>query len=195
MSNSIAKVKKEVEELERSLTQLVKEYDLFFRGYEKVEPINKRKALKRNLNKLLISRVNNLIIKQKVANLSQRFATYQRKWDQIWIQIERGTYKIDRYKMKLRQKFSAKEENTTEDKNSSQKSKSRPQDDNYKSILDKYVTTQKLLGVNKSFDYAKLSKKLKQQEEKIKNKYKCKGVNFKVTVKDGKATIKPILIK
>ena len=119
-----------------------------------------------------MKRVNNLIVKQKVANLSQRFAIYQRKWDQIWLQIERGTYKIDRYKMKLRQKFAAKEENTVESKSDSQKNKSRPQNDSYKSILDKYVTTQRLLGVNKSFDYAKLSKKLKQQEEKIKKKYK-----------------------
>ena len=182
------KGKKDIEELERTLSQLIKEYDMFFKGYERVEPTKKRQLLKRKLNNLLLSRLNNGIVKQKVANLSQKFSMYQRKWDQIWIQIERGTYKIDRYKMKLHQKNKMKS-------NTSPNNNVKKVETGYDSLLNKYVTTQRLLGVHKNVDYKSLSKKLELQKKKIKDKYKCKDVNFKVIVKEGKATIKPFLIK
>ena len=181
--------KKEVEMIERLLNELVFEYDMFFRGHERIEPTVKRDNLRRELSKLQTLRINNAIVKQKAANLTHKFATFQRKWKGIWLQIENGTYKIDKYKMERNQKLNKKklpQENVQEEK---------PKENDYSKLLNKYEITQQLLGVNKKLNKEVLRKKLKEQEEILKKKYKVKGIDFKVIVKNGKATIKPIPIK
>jgi len=181
--------KKEVELIERLLNELIFEYDMFFKGHERIEPSVKRDNIRRELSKLQTLRINNAIIKQKAANLTHKFATFQRKWKGIWLQIENGTYKIDRYKMARNKKLKPKaptEEPIQETK---------PKENDYSKLLNKYEITQQLLGVNKKLNKENLKKKLKQQEELLKKKYKVKGIDFKVIVKNGKATIKPIPIK
>lgn len=184
--------KKEVEMIERLLNELIFEYDMFFRGHERIEPTVKRDNIKRELSRLQTLRINNTIVKQKAANLTHKFATFQRKWKGIWLQIENGTYKIDRYKMERNKKLHKKnipQENTENIQETKQK------ENNYNKLLNKYEITQQLLGVNKKLNKDVLRKKLKEQEEILKKKYKVKGIDFKVIVKNGKATIKPIPIK
>jgi len=190
--NNVIRGKKEVDNIEKMLNELVYEYDMFFRGYEKIEPTRKRDQVKRELLKLQTLRINNSIIKQKSANLTHRFATYQRKWVQIWLQIENGKYKIDKYKMNRNRKLAGKEEL---EKGKSKTVDTAPKEKDYNKLLSKYEVTQQLLGVNKKLNRELIRKKLKEQEEILKKKYKVKGIDFKVIVKNGKATIKPIPIK
>ena len=191
MSN-IIRGKQEIEAIEKLINELIYDYDMFFRGYEKIEPTKKRDRVKRELNKMQTLRVNNAIVKQKVANLTHRFATFQRKWTQIWLQIENGKYKIDRYKMNRNRKKAGKDIPKV---SSPQVSEASQSSNKYNKLLNKYEITQQLLGVNKKLNKEVLKRKLKEQEEKLKKKYKVKGIEFKVIVKDGKATIKPIPIK
>jgi len=160
--NNIIRGKKEVENVERLLNELVYEYDMFFRGYEKIEPTRKRDQIKRELLKIQTLRVNNSIIKQKSANLTHKFATFQRKWAQIWLQIENGKYKIDKYKMNRNRKLAGKDS----PKDNTEQVKAVTKEKNYDKLLSKYEVTQQLLGVNKKLNREVLSKKLKEQEEK-----------------------------
>ncbi len=189
--SDIIRGKKEVLIIERELNELIHEYDMFFQGHERIEPTKKRQKLKRDILNLQTLRINNPIIKQKAANLTHKFALFQGKWDGIWLRIEKGTYKIDRYKMKIHNKLKGKENPPKNVENNENK----PQAKNYDKLLNKYEVTQRLLGVNKELNKEVLSKKLQQQAEILKKKYKAKDIDFKVIVKNGKATIKPILIK
>ena len=189
--SDIIRGRKEIVIIERELNELLHDYDMFFQGYEKVEPIKKRQKLKKDILNLQNLRINNPIIKQKAANLTHKFALFQGKWDAIWLKIEKGTYKIDKYKMKIHNKLKAKKEN----KKNIETKEEGSQIKNYDKLLNKYEVTQKLLGVNKALNKEVLSKKLQQQAEILKKKYKAKDIDFKVIVKNGKATIKPILIK
>jgi hypothetical protein len=197
--SSVIRGKEEVAIIESELNQLIYEYEMFFKGYEKVEPVKKREKLKREIMTLQTLRINNPIIKQKAANLTHKFATFQRKWDGIWLQIENGTYKIDKYKIKIRKKLSKKQENDVENKEINDINENNennvPEVKNYDKLLNKYEVTQKLLGVDKVLNKELLSKKLQEQAEVLKRKYKAKDIDFKVIIKDGKATIKPILVK
>ncbi len=168
---------KEINDIDNLLTKLIRNYDLFFRGYERIEPQKERKHLKNRLNKLMNFRLNDGVLNQKLLNLTNKFSTYQRKWDSIWLQIEKGTYKIDRYKMKMHNK------NKNDNK------------DEYEKVIGAYIKLQNSLGMNKNFDIKALASKLKKQEKLIKERYNCKKIEFKVAMKEGKATIKPILIK
>jgi len=188
--SSVIRGKQEVTVIERELNELIHEYDMFFQGHERIEPVKKRQKIKRDILNLQNLRINNPIIKQKAANITHKFALFQRKWDNIWLQIEKGTFKIDRYKMKIHNKLKGKGEPKKEEV-----TEEKPNVKNYDKLLNKYEVTQKLLGVNKKLNKEVLSKKLQQQAEILKKKYKAKDIDFKVIVKDGKATIKPILIK
>ncbi len=192
MNNKI-RGKKEVEQIEQELNLLIHEYDMFFRGYEKVEPVKKREKIKKEILNLHNLRIANPIIKQKAANLTQKFSTFQRKWDSIWKQIEKGTYKIDKYKIKLNNKLkeNPKSENQSSKKQNNENQKGKVSE-NYDKLLKKYEITQNLLGVKKALDKESLSKKLNEKAELLKKKYK-KDIDFKVVVKDNKAIIKPVI--
>jgi len=195
MSN-IIRGKDEIAKVENLLNELIHDYDMFFRGYEKVEPTIKRDKVKRELSKVQAIRINNAIVKQKVANITHRFATFQRKWKQIWLQIENGKYKIDKYKMNRNRKKAGKDiENKKEQPMAEKSSNLGNKEKEYSKLLNKYEITQQLLGVNKKLNKEVLMRKLEQQEKMLKKKYKVKGIEFKVVVKNGKATIKPIPIK
>jgi len=191
MNNAI-RGKSEVEKVERLINELIHEYDMFFKGHEKIEPTRKRDYIKKELLRIQNMRLNNAIIKQRAINLTHKFATFQRKWSQIWMRIENGTYKIDRYKMERNKKLAEKKKSKIDNIEVSSKPNKEAE---YNKLLNKYEVTQQLLGVNKKLNKEILKRKLKEQEEILKKKYKVKGIEFKVIVKNGKATIKPIPIK
>ena len=191
--SDIIRGKKEVIEIERILNELIHDYDMFFQGHERVEPTKKRERVRRGILNLQTLRINNPIIKQKAANLTHKFALFQRKWAQIWLQIEKGKFKIDRYKMKIHRKQAGKED--IDDKKAVKVTEEKPKIKDYTKLLDKYEITQKLLGTNKKLNKQLLSQKLNKQAELLKKKYKAKDIDFKVVVKNGKVSIKPILVK
>jgi Mn-containing catalase len=195
--------RKEVDEIENKLKELIHEYEMFFQGIERVEPEKKRDDVKRLLQKMYGLKLNNAIVKQKFANLISRFNTYQHQWDNVLLQIERGTYRRELAKIKLKEKLKSSTDDSNEDeqlnqnRDDSQKSyqNEQPKEKNYEQIHKQYQMAQKLLGSDSTIDFEKMKERLKQQEEMIKEKYKCKDVEFKIVVKEGKATIRPIIIE
>ncbi|MBN2695394.1 hypothetical protein JXR93_12100 [bacterium] len=195
--------RKEVDDIDNKIKELIHDYDMFFQGIERVEPVKKRDEIKRLLQKMYGMKLNNAIVKQKFANLISRFNTYQHQWDNILLQIERGTYRRELAKIKIKEKLKDSVENQNDSEESEQnpnssktpQQNSNSQDKNYEQLYKQYQTAQKLLGTDSNVDFEKMRDRLKQQEELIKEKYKCKGVEFKIVVKEGKATIRPIIIE
>jgi hypothetical protein len=200
--SSVIRGKEEVAKLERELNELIHEYDMFFQGHERIEPLKKRKKIQRDILSLQNMRINNPVIKQKVANITRKFATFQRKWDNTWLQIEKGLFKIDRYKMKIHKKLRNKNEEKDETKSlNDDKNEITAQKDSekgkkvkdYYNVLKKYELAKKISGETKKLNKEALNKKLQKQAEILKKKHKAKDIDFKVVKKDGKVTIKPIL--
>jgi len=148
MNNAI-RGKSEVEKVERLINELIHEYDMFFKGHEKIEPTRKRDYIKKELLRIQNMRLNNAIIKQRAINLTHKFATFQRKWSQIWMRIENGTYKIDRYKMERNKKLAEKKKSKIDNIEVSSKPNKEAE---YNKLLNKYEVTQQLLGVNKKLN-------------------------------------------
>lgn len=186
MNNEI-KGKKEIDLLERKLVELIKTYELFFRGQERIEPTSLKNEVKRLITKLYSIKISSAMIKMKIANLIGRFNTYQRKWDNIWAQIEKGTYQRDRYKMNLHKKMRNKDITET-------KEAVDPSDLAYQKLHKQYETARKLVGGHQPVNFDKMVEKLEVQRQKLKSKYECKDIGFKVVVKDGKPTIRPVVI-
>jgi hypothetical protein len=119
----------------------------------------------------------------KFNNLRSRYFSFRRHWDETIRKIEQGTYERHVFKARLHDR---KPEPPTV----------RPAANlgsGASSIYDAYVSARQACGQETgSLSPQKLAAHLNKQEQAIRAKLGCAGVNFKVVVEDGKAKLKAI---
>jgi hypothetical protein len=69
-----------------------------------------------------------------------------------------------------------------------------PEPDYYKRVFTEYVDGRKAIGHPDEVSFENFIAKLRVNEGKLKGQYNCKAVRFRVVVKDGKVTLKPVPI-
>src|SRR5262249_13398818 len=69
-----------------------------------------------------------------------------------------------------------------------------PEPDYYKRVFTEYVEGHKQIGNPDEVSFENFIAKLRVNEGKLKAQYNCKAVRFRVIVKDGKVTLKPVPI-
>ncbi len=69
-----------------------------------------------------------------------------------------------------------------------------PEPDYYKRVFTEYVEGRKSIGNPDEVSFENFIAKLRVNEGKLKGQYNCKAVRFRVVVKDGKVTLKPVPI-
>jgi hypothetical protein len=69
-----------------------------------------------------------------------------------------------------------------------------PEPDYYKRVFTEYLDGRKSIGNPDEVSFENFIAKLRVNEGKLKAQYNCKAVRFRVVVKDGKVTLKPVPI-
>jgi hypothetical protein len=69
-----------------------------------------------------------------------------------------------------------------------------PEPDYYKRVFTEYLDGRKAIGNPDEVSFENFIAKLRVNEGKLKAQYNCKAVRFRVVVKDGKVTLKPVPI-
>jgi hypothetical protein len=70
-----------------------------------------------------------------------------------------------------------------------------PEPDYYKRVYGEYISARKQLGDNvQNVSYESFVTKVRLNEANLKKKYECRAVRFKIVVKDGRVTLKPVPI-
>jgi hypothetical protein len=69
-----------------------------------------------------------------------------------------------------------------------------PEPDYYKRVFTEYLDGRKAIGNPDEVSFENFIAKLRVNEGKLKGQYNCKAVRFRVVVKDGKVTLKPVPI-
>ncbi len=87
-------------ELEADLAELRAAYDLYFQGVERLPPLKKHDAYKKNYQKLKGSMIRQTAAKFRIETIGQKLLTYERLWDRTLKEIENGTFKRDLAKLK-----------------------------------------------------------------------------------------------
>lgn len=160
-------IKQDLDNIERKIEQLKIEYEKFFVGITKVEPIVMKNQIVQLIKKYASAQFNNVMLSFRYKNLLARFLTYQEYWNRILKLIEEGKNPKD-YR-KIYEKFIQEAEKNILPVESTQKPKQEI-DDTYKTLYAKYS---ELLGKRnkKAPPIETFIKTITDYENKVKEKY------------------------
>ena len=205
-----------LDRLEESIKKLRTAYEKYFAGVERIAPGKDRDNLKKDLRRLLGQRINNTAWRFRLQGLQASLITHEVYWNRITRQIEEGTYHRD---LKRAQRKAAESppatEPTREEAASSPDLPPAPRAgaaaaaaakpaaaakkgaaDSHPAYMEKlhaaYNQARKQAGADKNVSIDSLARTVKKQTAALKEKYKCKTVEFRVAVKDGKAILKAV---
>lgn len=193
----------EINRLENMIESLKKKYELYFFGLEKKPPTSEREQVERKLRELLGAFITNTGQRYRLQSVSAKYNSYARYWDRILQQIEEGTYQRELLKRKIIQQEFAQKTYKKQDayvigeeeshKTAGGSTGSVLSDEYVKELYDNYIQVKQTLGEgtgNITLDAFKRS--LEKQLPLLKEKYKTDNIEFKVSIKGGKATIKAV---
>lgn len=193
-----------IDDHEKQLDDLRRQFDLYFQGIERQPPKDAHEALKKSLLRLRgeASRWNTAE-RFRVNTLQQRFGTYDRMWQRQLQAIEDGTHRRDRFRVQRKRKIEEEAPNApppVDLPSSPAQPQRRPaaasdgsmSDDKMRRLYDVYMQAKKRTGEKTNLSYEGLAAQINKQIPALKAKHKCKDVEFKVVLKDGKAMLKAI---
>ena len=175
--------------LEKKLNELKTEYDKYFTGIERIEPVRLRDEVQRMIRQAGTWHITNTAMKFKRDNLVAQFNSYTQYWNRILRRIEDGTYERDVFKMNLKDRLGP---GKSPEPASSGSAKRAP-GDGYDSVYTDLMNARKKAGIStNSMDRGAFDENLRRQSETIKKKYGVSRVDFVVGEKDGKPVIKAV---
>jgi hypothetical protein len=172
-------------QLEEELKKLIIEYEKYFIGVEKREPLKQLADVERLIRKYMGIPINNTMMKFKYNTLVARLSTYKQSWNKINILIENGKYSRDRYKMGLHQKLPVLPQSEPEFGN-------EPNDEMTR-LHRQYMEARKFCNLaDKEIPVDTIRNLVEKQKPLIMAKHNCSSIEFKVVIEDGAPKIKAI---
>lgn len=183
----------QITHLQTAFKQLKMSYEKYFIGIERLAPHTERENLKKNLRKLLYDATNNNTGRKfKLQSIQNSLLTMEPHWDRICQQIEEGTYKRDKDKVARANQAASAQTSPPP----AAKAVSSPAVTYSDAIVNLHKAYEKarveLGGVTKPVPIATLANAVEKQVEQLKAQFKCKDVEFRVLVRDGKPIVKAI---
>ena len=171
------------------------QYEKYFSGLERKEPIRERDEVKRFLHDLMQEPITNGRQRFRFQNLRARFTSLEMYLTRNLVMIERGTHP----KMKFRASVRERQRKEIEDRKAKMAARreraltpAEREDRAYAKIFESYMEARKQCGQHTNMDYEAVKTTLKKQVRMIKSRYRCDTVKFRVTVEDGKARLKAV---
>ena len=168
------------------LKQLKLEYDQYFLGNRKREPLQTRNELQKYVQIYAQSPIKNTGLRFKFNNLRSRYFSFRRLWDETVRKIEEGSYERHLFKANLKDR----ERNGAADRRSVAATNREALDDRA-DLFEAYISARQATGQGTGgVTREKLDGLLAKQEAAIREKYGAAKVRFKVVVENGKAKLK-----
>jgi len=197
--------------LEEELEEIKVKYEMYFIGAERMEPGRRREELKRNIARLKNVFTRNAAIRFRVQTLHARYLSYERLWLRSTREKEAGTYRRDVLKARRKategrgKKVEATAEPAEPPPSPVERTLPLPvaraaqavvaapaamSEPELRELFDAYVAAKKSCNEDVSkLSYEALARTVNKQTPEIAKKFKAKRVEFKVTVRDGKAVL------
>ena len=83
-------------DLERKMLALKRDFEMYFNGFDKLPPLDKFEALKREVRGLTDANYATAVLRFKVTNFIARFNQFRTLWDRQLLQFEEGAFKSGR---------------------------------------------------------------------------------------------------
>ena len=184
-----------LDEFEQRLFILKVEYDKYFSGIERIEPLRERDDLRRLLRELTTTPVQSTRQKHRLRTLRARFTSMELFWQRNLVMIERGTHP----KMKFRADLHERQRKATPEGEAAPQPRRLTQEEReaqaYQAVYNKYLEARKACGQSTDMSFESIRDVLQKQVRTIKSRYQCTSVKFRVTVEDGKAKVKAVPLR
>jgi hypothetical protein len=203
--------------LEEELEEIKVKYEMYFIGAERMEPSRRRDDLKRNIARLKNAFTRNAGIRFRIQALHARYLSYERLWLRSAREKEQGTYRRDVLKARRKAVEAPKGKAVPPDATaaaapdraaapsrdatagtppplpaarSSPPAPASMTEPELRVLFDAYVAAKKSCNEDVSrLSYDALARTVNKQAPEIAAKFKAKRVEFKVSVRDGKAVL------
>jgi hypothetical protein len=181
-----------LDEFERRLFLLKVQYEKYFTGIDRIEPMRERDDLKRLLRELERVPINNTMQKYRYRTLKASFLSRENFWTRNLIMIERGTH--PRFKFRADLRDSAREERARNDqklRRAARTAAARDREERAMNVVyDKYIEARRKCGQSTDISYPDMREALRRQARSIKSNHRVQAVQFRVAIEDGKAKVK-----
>jgi hypothetical protein len=198
-------VSSKLDKLEARVAALRGAFDQYFLGLERHPPLAERDKLRKEIENIRGNTGPNTALKFRASSLFTRFLSYDHMWTRTITDIEEGRYHRDLFKARLHRSRRTQESEApppAEDVDMSDLSEvarpPRPTEDvglseeRLKKIHESYVAAKAKCGDPTSVTLDQLSQRLRKQVPGVLAKTGATSVDFKVVIKDGKATLQAV---
>ena len=178
------------EDLAQKIDRLKFLYEQYFLGRERIAPQILRQDVEKNMGQINANliHIKNTALRFQVNSLKAKLNSLRRYWDRTMQQIEDGTYKRDRFRLKLHEQNS---NDSPKEKTSKSKDPTAPKNANIEKLMTQLISAKKKCKEStKGINYEKFYKTITSQSAALKKRYNCKSVRFKVVIENGKTKLK-----
>jgi hypothetical protein len=199
-------VLKECGDLEAEIAELKAAWEQYFLGVEKRPPTEKADEVRKRVADLKTYFVRSTAVKFRVQGVAHKYATLDRLWSRTLAEIENGTYRRDLARARRKDLGAGKPvEKKTEApaevvpqiapvKPAPEKfSEVQLSDDKLRAVYNAYVKAKKTCNEDISrISFDQVAQSLRKQIPELMKKHNARSVEFKVVIKDGKATLRAV---
>lgn len=187
----------ELTEIEGRFAALNNAFEMYFLGIEKKPPVEEWEALKKEIRRIITKPSNNTAVKFRRNSVNQRIATRNTYWERTLKEIEEGTYRRHRFKADFHAKQQRQQQAGGASPAAAASAKAaaagaRDNGGSLDSIHAAYIAARKQTGEATNIAKEQLAQVIAKQIPAIKERYKCKDVEFKVAIENGKAKLKAV---
>jgi len=186
-----------LDKIEARIRELKRDYELYFKGDLRREPILEREKLAEAIDKALTIHVPNTQLKFRAQSVSNTFIALCRYWARIVLQIEAGTYRPDVFKADMRvgrinpdtKEVEQRPPPTEPISLVGRPGRLSPEDKQLRSLHAQFVEARRVTGENASVSFDTFKQSVEKQRPALEKKFGAR-VRLKVVIEDGKAKLK-----
>jgi hypothetical protein len=185
-----------LDELEQRIFLLKIEYEKYFSGIEKIEPVRDREEVRRLVRDLMEEQLKSSTQRFRFQSLKSRFQSFELYWTRNLVMMERGIHPKMRFRADLKGKKVAEPEPSLSAEQQEvlrQRQEQMEREDRaYRIVYDKYIEARGKCGQSTDLSFDAVRDALKKQVRTIKSTYQCESVKFRIVVEEGKAKLKAV---
>lgn len=197
-----------LDEIEKRIFQLKLNYEKYFGGRERLEPMKERDDLKRLIRDTGTVPMTASVQRFRFQGLKARFQSLELYWARNLLQIERGTHPKMKFQADLHAQRRAQPPPSGDrpsapdppslapdalqiiDPEEDEEEEAADPERAYRAVYSEYAAARAKAGLGATPGYAAVRDALRKQEAALRAAEGCETVNFRVAVEDGKVKLK-----
>jgi len=189
-----------LDEVEQAMFVLKINYEKYFTGLERIEPVRDREAIRKQIRDLFDEPMQQASQRFRFQTLRARFQSMELYLQRNLTMMERGTHPKLRFRADVKEKQRAAAEAQPEPSMTAEQEEvlrqrqeqMQREERAYKMVYDKYLEARAKCGQSTDLSFDAVRDALKKQVRTIKSTYNVESVKFRIVVEDGKAKVKAV---